>query len=192
MKKKLLFLLLLVSGWMFSACSGGQKAAQNCQVKASVGFTEYTVACLLDKDGEVLDSLTLKDGFLTFTRTDTAQMPYVAFISLKNPSDAMDGAEMPIVVERGNVNVEIGEYITTSGTSLNVRLQQFLNGLQATSDALHQAKSHAEEIRRTFSEFYRQQILGNQDNVLGDFIYQHYGLHLNEADAALVKAQLGN
>lgn len=192
MKKLLLFLLLLTSGWMISSCGEGGKKTESCQVFATVGFPEYTAACLKDAQGNILDTLQLNDGHISFVRTDTVNMPYIAIIRLINTTNTSDWAEMPIVVEQGKVNVEIGEYITTSGTQLNVRLQEFLNDLQATSDAYKVSECKKDNMKKTFSEFYRQQILSNSDNVVGIYIMQNYGFHLNEEDAALVKAQLGN
>ena len=116
-------------------------------------------------------------------------MPYVAIISLKNPADSIDRIDMPFVVEAGKVNIEIGEYISTSGTPLNGRLQEFLNDLQALRSSLD-VNISIEEMNQLFSEFYKQQILSNKNNVLGQYIYMSYGIHLNDADRDLVKAQL--
>ena len=120
-------------------------------------------------------------------------MPYVAIIQLVNPADSIDFLSMPVVIEGGKVQVEIGEYVTTQGTALNFRLQEFLNDLQATRDSFKKMDAtQVETMKKTFSEFYRQQILTNKDNVLGRYIYDSYGIHLNDADRELVKAQLVN
>lgn len=174
------------------ASCGARTAADSCRVRVAVGFPEYTRACLYDADGRWLDSLQWQERKILFTRTDTAGMPYVVFVTLINPADSMDRAQMPVVIEGGDVQVEIGEYITTSGTPLNRCLQEFLNALQATHDAIRQAGVSYEDSRKSFSEFYRQQILANKDNVVGGFIFRQYGIHLNQEDASLVKAQLGN
>lgn len=171
---------------------GVRTAADSCRVRVAVGFPEYTRACLYDTDGRWLDSLQWQEREIVFVRTDTAGMPYVAFVTLLNPVDSIDRVQMPVVIEGGDVQVEIGEYITTSGTPLNRCLQDFLNALQATRDAVKQADISYEDYRKSFSEFYRQQILVNKDNVVGGFIFQQYGIHLNQEDASLVKAQLGN
>lgn len=192
MKKHLLYLLLLMSVWMMTACGGERSGSGPCRMTANVDFPEYTQACLKDMDGKVLDTLPLRDGRIEFVFADTARMPFVAFVSLLNPSDSLDRMDMPVVMESGDVAVEIGEYISSCGTPLNGRLQEFLNGLQATSDAVRQPEVTVEEGRKSFSEFYRQQILSNRHNVVGLFVYRNYGVHLNDDDAALVKAQLGN
>ena len=192
MKKHLLFLLLLMSVWMMMACRGDKHAPGPCRMTVKVDFPDYTQAYLKTTDGKVLDTLLLKDGQTDFLYSDTARMPFVAFVSLVNPWDSLDRMDMPVVVESGKVGVEVGEYIVAYGTPLNVRLQEFLNDLQAASDAVKGPEVTVEESRKVFSQFYRQQILGNRHNVVGRFIYRNYGVHLNEEDAALVKAQLGN
>ena len=192
MKKHLLFLLLLMSVWMMAACGGGRNRSDSCRLTAKVEFPEFTQAYLTDGKGQVLDTLPLQNGQIDFVCTDTSGMPYVAFVSLANPLDSLDRMDMPVMMECGKVNVEIGEYIVTSGTPLNVRLQEFLNDLQATRDAIKESTVPTADVLKSFSEFYRQQILSNRDNVVGRFIFRQYGFHLTPEDAALVKAQLGN
>lgn len=192
MKKHLLFLLLLMSAWLLTACGGDRHRAGSCRLTVKVDFPEFTQAYLTDAQGQVLDTLPLQNGQIDFACTDTAGMPYVALVSLVNPLDSLDRMDMPVVMECGKVYVEIGEYIVTSGTPLNVRLQEFLNDLQATRDAVKEAAVPMADVLKSFSEFYRQQILSNRNNVVGRFIFHQYGFHLTPEDAALVKAQLGN
>lgn len=194
MKNKLLLLLLLNVGIGLVGCKGGQTPQQSgCTVSVKVDIPQYTEAYLMDAGQRVLDTLSIVDKTITIERTDTASMPYVAIIQLVNPADSIDFLSMPVVIEGGKVQVEIGEYVTTQGTALNFRLQEFLNDLQATRDSFKKMDaSQLETMKKTFSEFYRQQILTNKDNVLGRYIYDSYGIHLNDADRELVKAQLVN
>lgn len=193
MKKNLLLLLLLSVGIGLAACGGKQQQEPcGCTLTVKLDLTEYTRGYLKNTDYQVLDTLQIGKK-MVLERTDTASMPYVALLELINPKDSIDILTMPVVVERGNVQVEIGEYITTRGTELNVRLQEFLNGLQATRDSFRKCDStQLKNIGKVFSDFYRQQILTNKNNVLGRYIYQSYGIHLTEADDELVKAQLVN
>lgn len=193
MKKNLLLLLLLSVGIGLAGCGGKQQQEPSgCTLTVKLDLPEYTRGYLKNTDYQVLDTLQIGKE-MVLERTDTASMPYVALVELINPKDSIDVLTMPVVVERGDVQVEIGEYVTTRGTELNVRLQEFLNGLQATRDSFRQCDStQLRNIGKVFSDFYRQQILTNKDNVLGRYIYQSYGIHLTEADDELVKAQLVN
>ena len=194
MKNKLLLLLAIFVGAGLIGCAGGQSPKQSgCKVSVKVDIPQYTEAYLMDAEQRVLDTLNIVDRTISIERTDTASMPYVAIIQLVNPADSIDFLSMPVVIEGGKVQVEIGEYVTTQGTALNFRLQEFLNDLQATRDSFKKMDaSQLETMKKTFSEFYRQQILTNKDNVLGRYIYDSYGIHLNDADRELVKAQLVN
>lgn len=173
------------------SCSKQPSVQSRCTVDVKVDYPEFTKGYLRNVDGKRLDSLTVTNGLLSFERTDSLSMPYVAFIHLSNRNDSIDWMEMPLVVEGGKVNVEIGEYISTSGTPLNHQMQEFLNGLQATRSGIEGRNLSKEEISRTFSEFYKQQILSNKGNVLAEYIFKSYGIHLSEADLNQVKAQLG-
>lgn len=191
MKKNLLFLLLLGCCFGMGSCSKQPSVQSRCTVDVKVDYPEFTKGYLRNVDGKRLDSLTVTNGLLSFERTDSLSMPYVAFIHLSNRNDSIDWMEMPLVVEGGKVNVEIGEYISTSGTPLNHQMQEFLNDLQATRSGIEGRNLSKEEISRTFSEFYKQQILSNKGNVLGEYIFKSYGIHLSDADLNQVKAQLG-
>lgn len=182
-------MLLLVCSWIMESCSK-QQTQSRCIVEMKIEYPEYTQGYLKKLDGKQLDSLIVINGHLRLERTDTLLMPYVAFISLKNPIDSIDRIGIPFVVEGGKVNIEIGEYINISGTPLNQRLQDYLNDLQALRSSLDEKTLSIKETNRIFSEFYRQQILSNKNNVLGQYIYKSYGVHLNDTDRDLVKAQL--
>ncbi len=196
MKKYLLSLLLPATLLCLLAACGNKtnSAGQSvCDIHVKVAFPEYTRGCLQTPEGTCLDTLAIDNGVAAMQRTDSTQMPYVAVIRLENPADSLDFMEMPVVVEGGEVAVEIGEYITTSGTLLNQQLQQFLNELQATLTAAKNNKEiKGEEIDKLFSAFYRQQILANKDNVVGKYIYGAYGSHLKGDDVAAVKAAFDN
>ncbi|MEY8705921.1 DUF4369 domain-containing protein [Bacteroides faecichinchillae] len=189
MRKYFLLLLLLVCSWVMESCRK-QQIQSRCIVEMKIEYPEYTQGYLKKLDGKQLDSLIVINGHLNLERTDTLLMPYVAFISLKNPTDSIDRIEIPFVVEGGKVNIEIGEYINISGTPLNQRLQDYLNDLQALRSSLDEKTLSIKETNHIFSEFYRQQILNNKNNVLGQYIYKSYGVHLNDTDRDLVKAQL--
>lgn len=185
-------LLLFVCGWVVAGCGEQRKKQSSCTVEMKIEYPEYTWGYLKNIDEKCLDSLTVTDGRVAFERKDTFLMPYVAFIKLNNPKDSIDWLEMPLVVEGGKINIEIGEYISIGGTPLNLQLQKFLDDLQATRSSVDEKELSMEEIKEIFSEFYRQQILGNKNNVLGRYIFKKYGIHLNDEDRKRVKVQLDN
>ena len=182
-------LLLLCGGLCLTACKKAEEGRRSfCTVDVKIDYPEYTEGNLKDADGKVLDTLTVVDGKLTFQRTDSAAMPYVALIHLRNVQDSVDWLDMPVVIEGGKVQVSIGEYILTSGTPLNAHLQDFLNGLQAVKTGFKEdAAASVGEVRQGYSSFYKQQILSNRNNAVGDYIYKAYGTHLLPEDRETVE-----
>lgn len=185
MNKRFLFFLpsLLLMLLLAASCGENRPAQSRCEVSVVSEFPEYTRGYLQLQTGQRTDTLVLTDGRLTFWRTDTAAMPYIAFIHLVSREDPADCLDMPVAIERGKVEVTLGEYIETKGTPLNTALQEFLNDLQALSTSIRQRRDvTAEEVSDLYSAFYRQQILTNRDNPLGDFIRRNYGSHLKGED----------
>lgn len=179
-----LFLCLLVG---LASCGGRGPVQGRCVVNVVSEYPEYDHGYLKSQEGARLDTLRLVDGRLSFERTDTAAMPYIAFIHLANREDSTDWLEMPVAIEGGEVEVTLGEYIETKGTPLNAQVQEFLNDLQATATSIRQREDIGiDEIESLYSAFYRQQILSNKDNPLGAFILRNYGVHLKGEDRQAV------
>lgn len=194
MKKYRLLLPLvgiLLAG--IAACTGNS-GKSGCTIEGNLSFEEYKKVYLMDNLGNRIDSCNLDgNGSFRFELNAGTGEPYVAVIHTAAEQDSTDQLDMPVAIEDGTVKVEIGEYIRLSGTPLNARIKEFLDALQYCKDGLGTRQGiTVEEIGNIFSEFYRQQILSNKDNVVGRYIYQNYGTHLNAEDRVLVKAQMGN
>lgn len=172
-------------------CMGCDNSSQGCSIKGQTDFKEYTMAYLLDLDRNKLDSVSLEEGKFGFVVADSVSKPYAIVVQLVNPNDRLDRMDMPVMVEPGVVSLQLGEYIYTSGTPLNLKVQEFLNALQQFKDGIHlSASKDITQLQTAYSEFYRQQILSNRDNVLGVYILHDYGVHLTPADRELVETQL--
>ena len=105
--------------------------------------------------------------------------------------DSTDQLDMPVAIENGTIKVELGEYIKLSGTPLNTRIKEFLDALQHCKDGVvSKTDITPEEISEIFSQFYKQQILSNKDNAVGEYIYRNYSVHLNTDDNKQVKASI--
>lgn len=190
----LLPLFCLVLAGVAAGCrQRGEAPKQPCLLELRVSLPEYRTGWLRSTEGEPLDTLRFtEEGSALLTRTDTARMPYMALVCLVNPADSIDRMEMPVVIEGGTVSVEIGEYISTTGTPLNHKVQEFLNSLQGCKDALRlKQDATPEEVTGVFSDFYLQQILANRDNVVGRYLYRAYGQHLRTEERERAKAGLG-
>lgn len=193
MCKNKYFSFLSVSAVLFMLCMACGHSTNGCSIDGQTDFKEYTMAYLLDLNRQRLDSVPLEGGRFAFQVTDSVATPYAVVVRLVSPQDALDNLDMPVMVESGTVSLRLGEYIYTSGTPLNQKVQDFLNALQQFKDGFQLADHQSSnQLQTAYSEFYRQQILSNRDNVLGAYIYHDYGMHLNEADREQVEAQLNH
>lgn len=186
MKNLILFLQLFCLCALMSC--GGSARSGSCLLTVHYDDSAFT-GSLRGLDGLPMDDITASGSVLQLT--DSASMPFVAYIHLTNREDSMFTMDMPVVVEAGNVRVNIGEYISTSGTPLNARLQDFLDELQRFSDGLSLSVD-LDGIKSAYSEFYRSQILLNRGNAVGAFILRMYGIHLTDADREAIETVLNN
>ncbi len=179
-------------GLGLAAC-GTQVTTKGCTLDGHISLEGYDKAYLADLERQHIDSTALAGGRFTFEVTDSITRPYALVVQLVDTGHEDALLEMPLMVENGHINMEIGEYVHTSGTPLNEGIQQFLNALQACKDGLSErAGITPEEIAASLSEFYKQQILLNKGNALGHYILHDYGIHLTAADRTEVETQLTN
>lgn len=171
-----------------TACSESS-VKPGCRIKGEISFKEYNTIYLVAPAGNRIDSCQVQDGKFYLEETDSINAPYVATLQMTAKEDSTDQLFMPVAIENGTVNVVLSEYIQLLGTPLNARLKEFLDALQHCKDGVTAKEGiTAEEISRVFSEFYKQQILSNKDNAIGQFIYASYGTHLNAADKEQIQS----
>ena len=176
---------------LLSGACGTQNTPKGCTLTGHVSMPEYDMAYLADLDRHRVDSTALNGGDFRFAVADSVSRPYALLLQLVDREEPLNQMDLPVMVENGTIQVDLGEYIHISGTPLNDRVQDFLNALQACKDNLSARKGvTVEQIQSTFSGFYKEQILLNKDNVLGGYSLRDYGVHLNAADRASVEAQL--
>jgi hypothetical protein len=196
MKRKTLFLSLLAALLCMAGCRN-ESFDGKCTVRIHSTYKDYPVVHLQKPGGAIIDSTLHIDAHdsLVFVRADSTEMPYIAFIRLINPNDAMDWLELPVAIEEGRVDIDLGDVVKLSGTKTNKRLQQFLNERQKLREEVNPSvddmKAALDEITNAYSAFYAKHILKNADNVLGRFVYKAYGEHLNDADREKVEAKMG-
>lgn len=176
---------------LLSGACGTQNTPKGCTLTGHVSMPEYDMAYLADLDRHRVDSTALNGGDFRFAVADSVSRPYALLLQLVDREEPLNQMDLPVMVENGTIQVDLGEYIHITGTPLNDRVQHFLNALQACKDKLAAQKDvTVEQIQTTFSGFYKEQILLNKDNVLGGYILRDYGVHLQAADREQVEAQL--
>lgn len=168
----------LLACWLM-ACSGYEGWA----LEGKCSLPRFSSVLLLSGEGEVVDSVAIRDGRFSLELPEKADEARAATARLLNADDADDYLDMPVMIERGKVSLSIGEYIRIGGTPLNEALQEFLDGLQACKDScLRQTGLEEEEIARIFSDFYLRQIAAHRHDALGAYIFRSYGTHLSKED----------
>lgn len=155
---------------------------------------QYSEAVLLDTKGKVIDStLVVRNDSIIFARTDTANMPYVATIKLRNPKEEFDMVVMPIVVEAGTVKVELCEdHLGLTGTSDNDALYNFIKSRLKFTNHYDESNPErdVEKLKADYSKFYSDQALLNKDNVVGRYILEAYGSVMSKDDKQRVSEAL--
>lgn len=148
---------------------------------------------LLDTKGVVIDStLRVCNDSIIFFRTDTASMPYVATLKLRNPNDSLDDLSMPIVIEGGTVSLELADVISLSGTSDNDALFKFLKAKNSYMAKLYKDNDDhdLEKLKKDNSKFFADQILLNQGTIVGEYIMQTYQQLLSREDYLRIKERM--
>lgn len=169
-------LLAILIGCLIVRCT----TREGWTLHGSTSFTAYGSALLVDEEGNRLDSVPVRDGEFSMTIAAPVANPSVMTVRLVNLQNPSDSYNMPVVVENAVVDLKIEDYLSIGGTRLNDDLQQFLDALQVCHDrCLRQPGMTAEEVERTFSDFYLQQITLHHNDVLGGYIYRNYGVHLD-------------
>lgn len=179
-----------------SAACGGRPLQSRCEVRVHTPGDRYTEVRLLDTRGNVLDStLRVAGGTVTFTRTDSLDMPYVATLRLRNPGDSLDILYMPVVIEGGTVEVDLTDRISLSGTADNDRLYDFLrarNNFTARYGREGNPEHDVEKMRRDYSVFFADQILLHRGTVVGDYLLETYRRILGPEDLLRVMKEYDN
>lgn len=127
-----------------------------------------------------VDSTKVIDGRFTLTFTDSVPQVYSLVLS-SSPTDAYP-IVLPVVSEKGHVNVSVGELVLTSGTPLNDRLQDFLLEVSRfTDNAMKQENPDMQRIKEDFARLVEEAALRNADTPVGVYIYRMYADRLDES-----------
>lgn len=179
---------------MFLAACGGAPKQSKCSVEVYVPGQHFSDISLVTPGGSMLDStLTLRNDSIIFTRTDSTSMPYVAVLRLMNPEDSIDIVSMPIVIEGGNVKLDLTERISLSGTGDNEKMFQFLKA-KNTFSAKYAREGNPDhdlnKLKEDYSKFYADQAILNADNIVGEYILTAYRGVMTSADRTRVEERI--
>lgn len=184
MMKRILLSLSAVA--LFVCCSTDTSDQSVCNISVIKPEGNYTYAVLSDSDEHTVCNLVFNEQKASAQITDSLSMPYIGCLRFVNPADNMDIIELPVAIEAGKVSVDLSDGISLKGTPLNDKLQAFLverGRLSARLNPQTHPDVSIEDLRRAYSAFYKEQIIANNNTVLGDFLLKNYAVHLLPADA---------
>lgn len=184
MNKCLLLLpavLLLLTG-----CGGGENAPSFRGKVTLDGYEGRHVYLETTGDAQtVVDSALVKDGRFSFSLNDS--IPQVYQLVLKETDDDIFPILLPVVSEKGNLYVSMGELVYTSGSPLNDCLQDFLLAVSNLGDRKMENEADLEKYKADYAALLEGFILQNADNVVGEYIYRTYRSKLSDRQKAVIK-----
>ena len=184
-----LHLLTAAMALTVTACGGNRQGP--CTLTVTTPYGKYQSAALLDGSQKQLEAETaLTAGTVTFSRDDADRMPYIATVQVMNPADSLDVLEMPVVIEAGEVTLELGPSVSLSGTADNRAMYRFLRDKAKFDATYSNPEMDVKKLHSDYSAFYRDRILENADNPVGRYIYDTYGAHLLTDDREQVEEKL--
>lgn len=192
MKHFLFFLQMSViaATSVLTSC-GGAPVKSPCSVEVFIPLKQYTEVELLGQHGKIIDStLTIANDSVRFMRDDIDNMPYVAKLCFKNPSDSLDILYMPMVIEGGTVKVEISDVLNLTGTDDNRALFRFIKAKNSFAANYQNPDYDLDKLNRDYSKFYSDQMILNSDNAVGRYLLDTYGSLLTSEDMRRVKEKI--
>ena len=171
---------------LLTACGGNGNTAPFIGKVTLDGYEGRHVYLEMTDDAQtVVDSALVKDGRFSFNLNDST--PQVYQLVLKETDDDIFPILLPIVSEKGNLYVSMGELVYTSGTPLNDKLQDFLLAVSNLGDRKLENEADLEKYKADYATLLQGFILQNADNVVGEYIFRTYHSKLSEQQRAVIK-----
>ena len=123
------------------------------------------IVYMVDATGQKCDSATVKDCKFTFVH--------------ENDSD-MFPVTLPVVLEKGDITVEMGDMVYVANTYRNDKMMKFLIEKDKFTDSMYSKSLSPDSVKTEFATFILQQILKNGNSTVGKYIFNSYKNKLNE------------
>ena len=177
MKRLKCILSVLFAVVVLSSCGGGGSTAATEGLTGRVTLDGYEGRKVyLETTGATalkVDSATVAEGRFALTFNDS--VPQVYRLVLTASDDDLFPITLPVVSEKGHVQVVMGELVLTSGTPLNDTLQDFLLAVSNFTDkAMQQEKPDMQQVKADFAKLVEGAVMKNIGTPVGAYIYRTY------------------
>lgn len=177
MKRLKCILSVLFAVVVLSSCGGGGSTAATEGLTGRVTLDGYEGRKVyLETTGAnalKVDSATVAEGRFALTFNDS--VPQVYRLVLTASDDDQFPITLPVVSEKGHVQVVMGELVLTSGTPLNDTLQDFLLAVSNFTDkAMQQEKPDMQQVMADFAKLVEGAVMKNIGTPVGAYIYRTY------------------
>ena len=177
MKRLKCILSVLFAVVVLSSCGGGGSTAATEGLTGRVTLDGYEGRKVyLETTGAnalKVDSATVAEGRFALTFNDS--VPQVYRLVLTASDDDQFPITLPVVSEKGHVQVVMGELVLTSGTPLNDTLQDFLLAVSNFTDkAMQQEKPDMQQVKADFAKLVEGAVMKNIGTPVGAYIYRTY------------------
>ena len=177
MKRLKCILSVLFAVVVFCSCGGGGSTAATEGLTGRVTLDGYEGRKVhLETTGAnalKVDSATVAEGRFALTFNDS--VPQVYRLVLTASDDDQFPITLPVVSEKGHVQVVMGELVLTSGTPLNDTLQDFLLAVSNFTDkAMQQEKPDMQQVKADFAKLVEGAVMKNIGTPVGAYIYRTY------------------
>ena len=177
MKRLKCILSVLFVVVVFCSCGGGGSTAVTEGLTGRVTLDGYEGRKVyLETTGAnalKVDSATVAEGRFALTFNDS--VPQVYRLVLTASDDDQFPITLPVVSEKGHVQVVMGELVLTSGTPLNDTLQDFLLAVSNFTDkAMQQEKPDMQQVMADFAKLVEGAVMKNIGTPVGAYIYRTY------------------
>lgn len=174
------FKLLGTSAIAFLLISCGQTVTDGYRINGKITNLKYDekTVYMVDANGEKCDSATVKDCKFTFEgKPDVTKV--MELIVCENDSD-MFPVTLPVVLEKGEITVEMGDMVYVAATEENDRMMKFLMEKDKFIDNIYEKSLSADSVKSEFATFIVQQVLKNGNSTVGKYIFNSYKGKLDE------------
>ena len=165
------FRLLGTSAFAFLLISCGQTTTEGYRINGKITNPKYDerTVYMVDVAGQKCDSATVKDCKFTFEGKHVHE----------NDSD-MFPVTLPVVLEKGDITVEMGDMVYVADTEENDRMMNFLMEKDKFIDGMYGKSLSADSVKSEFATFIVQQVFKNGNSTVGKYIFNSYKSKLDE------------